>query len=104
MLQVRTQLRSSVTEPTRPDSAQESDTSIPEAPKRMFAVTITPMQLTIATALTSRSRPPRRVWSLDWLVAEEEEAVEEEAVEEEAEEEQPPCLSQQQPPPTETAN
>ena len=32
--------------------------SIPEVPKRMSAVTITPTQSTIATALTSRSGPP----------------------------------------------
>ena len=40
------------------NSAQESDTSIPEKPKRMSTVTITPTQSTIATALTSRSGPP----------------------------------------------
>ena len=45
-------------EPTRPELAQESNTSIPEAPKQMSTVMITPTQSTIAMALTSRSRPP----------------------------------------------
>ena len=40
------------------NSAQESDASIPEKPKRMSAVTITPTQSMIAIALTSRSSPP----------------------------------------------
>ena len=39
------------TEQTRPVSPQESETSIPEPQKRMTAVTITLIQLTIATAL-----------------------------------------------------
>ena len=40
------------------ESAQESDASIPDRPKRMSAVTLTPTQSTIAMALTSRSGPP----------------------------------------------
>ena len=40
------------------ESPQESDASIPDRPKRMSAVTLTPTQSTIATALTSRSGPP----------------------------------------------
>ena len=40
------------------ESAQESDASIPDRPKRMSAVTLTPTQSTIATALTSCSGPP----------------------------------------------
>ena len=43
----------------RTESPQESDASIPDRPKRMSAVTLTPTQSTIATALTSRSGPPR---------------------------------------------
>jgi hypothetical protein len=44
--------------PHQTDSAQESDASIPEKPKRMSAVTITPTQSMIAAASTSRSGPP----------------------------------------------
>ena len=40
------------------ESPQESDASIPDRPKRMSAVTLTPTQSTITTALTSRSGPP----------------------------------------------
>ena len=40
------------------ESPQESDASIPDQPRRMSAVTLTPTQSTIATALTSRSGPP----------------------------------------------
>ena len=60
----------------QPDSAQESNTSIQEAPKRMSAITITPTQSTIAMALTSRSGPPRQAWSLDWPAEVEEEQAE----------------------------
>ena len=45
-------------EHTQLDSAQESDASIPEVPKRMSTVTITLTQSTLAMALTSHSRPP----------------------------------------------
>ena len=48
-------------EPPHTESPQESDNSIPDKPKRMSAVTLTPTQSTIATAPTSRSGPPP-VW------------------------------------------
>ena len=45
-------------EPLQTESPQESDVSIPDRPKRMSAVTLTPTQSTITTALTSCSSPP----------------------------------------------
>jgi hypothetical protein len=66
----------------QPESPQESDASVPDQPKRMSAVTLTPTQSTIATALTSRSgplplvRPQGRPEEEEEAAAEEEEAAE----------------------------
>ena len=60
----------------RTESPQESDASIPDRPKRMSAVTLTPTQSTIATVLTSRSGPPCLVRPPGRLVEEVEEAEE----------------------------
>jgi hypothetical protein len=65
-------------EPEPCQAESDSNASIPEKPKRMSAVTITPTQSTIATALTSCSGPPPRLGRPQGRLVEAEEEAEEE--------------------------